>query len=80
MRQTHTLLFRTPFIHSWNQRNLSFSSFILLFLSGDRNCFYNYKSNAFKGMKTCKQNSIRVKYQNAALFTNLKKKLERRLE
>ena len=31
-------------------------------------------------MKTCKQNSIRVKYQNAALFTNLKKKLERRLE
>ena len=31
-------------------------------------------------MKTCKQNSMRVKDQNAALFTNKRKEYERRLE
>ena len=67
--------FRTPFfIHRIRETFfLSFSSFSF-FLSGDRHCFnYVYKANAVKGMKTCKQNSMRVKDQNAALFTNLRK-------
>ena len=75
-RDKHICFFiKTPFISSLNQRNiLSFFFFPFSFWETDF-VIYNYihKANAVNGKKTCKQNSMRVKDQNAALFTNLRK-------